>query len=424
MIYNVKDYGATADGRLCTRQIQDAIDACFLSGGGEVVVPEGRYLACGLRLRSNVTLHLLENAVIVGSRDPEDYAAYLDDKIEPISEEERSHKVSTSISEGGRSIYPYHRWNNAIIRAIRAKNIAIIGESGSAIDGQDCYDAVGEEEYRGPHGINMWYCEKVLLSGYSLYNTGNWGHAIHNSTDITVKGISVYGGHDGFDARTCDNILIEDSTFLTGDDCIAGFDNINVTVRRCVFNSACSIFRFGGSHVLIENCTGTAPAKYGFRKGLSTEKKILGAPTDENCRYNCHTVFLYYCDYRAFIRELPGDIIMRNCDFDGVDAIFNLPFGHKWACNKSLDNITFKDCSFKGLHLPLSILAPEGEPLTLTMENCKVGYADDYGDAPFITASGHRLISLKNINILEGTSKIEATGNGQIVIEGLTVGNN
>ena len=56
-------------------------------------------------------------------------------------------------------------------------------------------------------------------------------HAIHNSRDISISEVSVLGGHDGFDVRTCDDISIENCRFITGDDCIAGFDNINVTDR-------------------------------------------------------------------------------------------------------------------------------------------------------------------------------------------------
>ena len=82
MIYDILGYGARADGSLCTENIQAAIDAAFLAGGGEVTVPEGRFLTGGLRLRSGVTLHLLKNAVLLGSTDPEDYCTYLLDKIE------------------------------------------------------------------------------------------------------------------------------------------------------------------------------------------------------------------------------------------------------------------------------------------------------------------------------------------------------
>lgn len=416
MKYNVIDYGATADGRLCTKEIQSAIDACYLAGGGEVLIPQGEFTVAGLRLRSNVTLHLLEGAAIVGSRNPEDYFAYLDDKIEPISKEEREHKAPSVLKSEGSSVYPYSRWNNAIIRAVRAKNIAIIGERNSRIDGLDCFDEQGEESYRGPHGINIWYCENILLRGYSLYHSGNWAHAIQNSKNINVSKISVFGGHDGFDIRTTDNTLIEDCVFETGDDCIAGFDNTNVVIRRCSFNSACSLMRFGGTDVLVENCHGYAPAKYGHRYNLSDEKKRSGAPTDENCRYNCLTVFLYYCDNRARIHKTPGNIVIRNSSFDGVDAIFNLPFGHKWCSNRSLNDILFENCDFTSLHLPINIHEPEEEPLSFTLEECNISFSEDYGAAPFIRTSGYGNICLRDVNVALDTPYIETSCKSKIEI--------
>lgn len=419
MTFNILDYGAE-NSKLVTREVQAAIDACYLAGGGEVVVPKGRFTVAGIRLRSGITLHLLEGAELIGSQDPEDYFSYLDDKIEPISEEEREHVAPTSFGSTGDSVRPYSRWCNAIIRAIRAKDIAIIGERGSRIDGRNCYDPLGEEGYRGPHPIDLWYCENVLLEGYTVVDAGNWGHAIQNSSNITARRITVLGGHDGFDVRTTDNVLVEDCVFETGDDCIAGFDNIGVTVRRSSFNSACSIFRFGGTDVLIEDCHGYAPAKYGHRFGLSDEKKRAGAPTDEGCRHNCLTAFLYYCDMRAKIRRTPGNIVVRRSRFEGVDAIFNLPFGHKWTCNVSLNDIRFEDCEFTGLNTPTSVQAPEGEPLTLELERCRIAYSDSYGDAPLIRASGHREIILKDVIIDAVSPYIETSSSGKITTDGST----
>ena len=150
MIYNIKDFGALSDGKLCTKEIQSAIDTCFLAGGGEVVIPEGNFITGGLRLRSGVTLHLLENAHLIGSIDPEDYLTYLKDEVEPISADDLEMITPTALPEcQSRSAKPYSRWNNAIIRVINAKDVAIIGERGSVIDGRNCFDEKGEESYRG-----------------------------------------------------------------------------------------------------------------------------------------------------------------------------------------------------------------------------------------------------------------------------------
>ncbi len=72
--YDVKDFGAVADGSvLTTRQIQRAIDVCARDGGGRVVVSEGRYLVSPLFLKSNVEFHVAEGAELFGSTNPDDY---------------------------------------------------------------------------------------------------------------------------------------------------------------------------------------------------------------------------------------------------------------------------------------------------------------------------------------------------------------
>lgn len=405
MEYNILDYGAVSGGDICTKEIQKAIDDCFLHGGGKVVVPEGTYLVGGLRLRSNVTLHLLENAVLTGSINPEDYNGYINDAIEPITETEQISCAPTAKAEAasGRSVMPYSRWNNAIIRAINAKNIAIIGERGSVIDGRNCFDEQGEEHYRGPHAINMWYCENITLCGYTVRDSANWAHAIQNSQNIFARELTVLGGHDGFDVRTCDNVSVENCRFLTGDDCIAGFDNINVNISNCYFESACSFIRFGGTDVVIENCMGVAPATYGFRGSLSTDEKRARAATTDNCRHSCHNVFLYYCDNRAEIRRTPGNIVIRNCKFQNPDTVMRLPFGHKWCCNRSLADITFENCIIDGICEPLSLIAPADEPLALRMENCVVTPRKGYENIAFIEGENIKRIELIGTPLAEFT---------------------
>src|ERR1700679_1196922 len=71
---NVKDYGATGDGKTKdTVAIQQTIERCSVFGGGEVVVPAGDYLSGALALRSGVVLCVEEGATLNGSRDMSDY---------------------------------------------------------------------------------------------------------------------------------------------------------------------------------------------------------------------------------------------------------------------------------------------------------------------------------------------------------------
>ena len=71
---NVLDFGAIGDGRkLCTVNIQAAINACADSGGGKVVVPPGRYLTGPVFLKSNLQLEVQAGATLLGSTSFADY---------------------------------------------------------------------------------------------------------------------------------------------------------------------------------------------------------------------------------------------------------------------------------------------------------------------------------------------------------------
>ena len=66
--YNASLFGIRSDGAtLNTRSIQKAIDHIHDKGGGRLVFSVGRYLTGTVYLKSNVTLHLKEDAVLLGS---------------------------------------------------------------------------------------------------------------------------------------------------------------------------------------------------------------------------------------------------------------------------------------------------------------------------------------------------------------------
>ena len=81
---SILDFGAAVSDRVQTAAIQNAIDACFLAGGGRVVIPCGVFLTGAVRLRSRVELYLESGAVLRGSRDPADYDSFRSDLLEPL----------------------------------------------------------------------------------------------------------------------------------------------------------------------------------------------------------------------------------------------------------------------------------------------------------------------------------------------------
>ena len=410
----ITDYGAEANSQeLQTEKIQEVIDACLKSGGGCVVVPEGMFLTGGIRLRSNCTLYLKAGATLKGSRNPYDYFACLGDKIEPLTADEKTDKLwkRTELDDAKDYTFlktPGSRWNNALIKAVNAENIAIIGEENSFLDGSDCFDELGEENYRGPHCINMFNCKNVTLSGYSVKDSANWANALFYCENVLAENISAYAGHDGIHITGCENVKIKDCNFYTGDDCLAGFANTNVFVTDCILNSACSAMRFGGTNVFVEKCRIYGPCKYLFRGSLSDEEKRNGVkPELSGHRNNMLSVFTYYGDYSVDIPNKPGNIVISDCTVDGADKLlhYNYSGNEWWQINRPLGSITFENITAKNLSMPSILYGDSKEKVLLNMKNCKVSIIDGCETAEFMQAANFDRIIMENVEIENYTAK-------------------
>ena len=408
-VVSVTDFGAVANtDKFQDEYIQKAIDHCFLEGGGEVLIPCGKYRTRGIRLRSNVTLHLLEDAVLEASRDPEDYFILKNDKVEPVDPSELCENGWERFNGAFREYHIYgSRWHNAVIRIYKSENVKVIGEKGSVIDGCNSYDPKGEEYYRGVHGISVHNSENVTLKGYTVQNTGNWAHNIMNTKNFRIEDVTCLAGHDGVHMTTCEDIEVINCRFFTGDDCVAGFNNKNVLVYGCEINSACSAFRFSGSNVLVTDCNIYAPAKHMFRGGMTKEEKESGmmandAPSSAQAkRNNMLSVFTYYADFSVEIVNLGTNIVFRNCEIDGADRFlhFNYSGNETWQNNKPLLGIKFENITAKNISMPLTAYGDKESPVTVEFENVDFSMREGKEDITFMHTANFKEIKLKNVNI-------------------------
>ena len=375
---------------------------------------------------------MLKDAVLKGSRNPEDYFNYLQDKVEPLCPNDVTDAPYVHLSTiKGETAYdeskpeyrfkrvPGSRWNNALIRGIHASNIAIIGDEGSVIDGSNCYDSIGEENYRGPHGITLFDCENIRLSGYTIQNTGNWAHNLLFCNNIRVNRITVLAGHDGFDAAVCNNLQIEESEFYTGDDCIAGFGNINTYVNNCILNSSCSALRFGGSNVLIENCRIYGPGRYCFRGSLTEQEKRDSAPSvTEGKRNNMLSAFTYYADYSLPIKTVPGNIVLSNCQIEQADRFlhYNYSGNETWQKNRPLDNIEFREIKANGISMPITAYGAVERKLSIKFQNVDLSMREGSENIDLIHICNFRELVLDNVNItrFKGDCLIRTWSDGEI----------
>ena len=415
-----------------TTLIQQAIDEVFKAGGGRVVIGRGFYPIKGLRLRSRVTLYLESGAVLQASRIAKDFDILGEDQVE---------KVDPAAYAKGRALLwtpprgaaertnprrhimdPLSPWNDAIIRILNAENVAIIGEKGSIIDGANGYNPEGEEYYRGVHGITAHNSTNIVFKGFTIQHTGNWAMLLRYCKEIVCERVTALGGHDGFHARGCDNIRVEDSFLHTGDDSIAGFDICNMTVRRCDLSSACSAFRLGGRNILIEDCYAHGPCKYVFRGSLALPAKRDGlwGPATVPGRYTMATFFLYLCDYTMPVRDQPGNIVIRNSKVENAARLVRYNYGGEtWQHARELADITFEGVTASGLWLPVALnggRASEGDrPITFTMKDSTVGFAKSQEEV--FSVANVKTLALTNVTFRGVNAPLARTWDGRPALE-------
>ena len=366
--YILTDYGVKVNcEELQTKQIQAVLDLCK-EDGGVVVVPPGRYHVAALRMWSNTTLYLQSGAEIYGSEDCEDYEIF----DVPSGVEMRS-DMELITQYYGKSWESYRR---AMITAYGEKNISIIGEPGSALDGRNCYDPNGEENYRGPHIVFLTCCENVLFEGYTARHSGNFLHEANNCRNLTMRRVTCLGGSDGIHLHCTENATIEDCLFKTGDDCIAGINVKNLNVKRCILNTSCNLFRIGGLNIQVEDCYAYGPGYYPHRmtvvKGKGDE-----LPREEG-RHNTLWLVEYFASQNYLFP--PSDIHFKNCVFENIKGVYfymadanPLQCGTRWG-TLTLENVTFNDLKESAVSI-----ASEESPLTVVMENVSATFHDSVG---------------------------------------------
>jgi len=212
---NVKDYGATGDGRTNdTLALQLTIERCSVLGGGEVVVPAGDYATGALELRSNVTLRIEDGASLLGSGDMTDY---------PIAQ----------VRWEGRWIKGY----SAFISATDAENIGISGP-GKIVASDAIRGRVDRKTgMRLPALLEFTNCRNVRVENCFTSQTGMWStHPVY-SKNVTFKNVVIHSGADGIDVDSCRHVIIDGCTFETSDDCISlksgRGEEANVINRPC-----------------------------------------------------------------------------------------------------------------------------------------------------------------------------------------------
>lgn len=304
--FPITKYGASLKATAAKNQkaINKAIDACSKAGGGRVTVPQGTWNTGAITLKSHVNLVIEKGATLLFAFD--------------------------------RSLYPLvpTRWEGLdcwnyqpLIYAYKATDIGITGEGTIDGNGSDetwwlmsgkrpkSAETVVPEKQQNPGGralllemaedgvdmdqrkfgmgkglrpqlINLNQCDGILIEGVTMLRSPFWVMHPLLSKNITVRKVKVWNegpNGDGCDPESCENVLIEDCVFHTGDDCIAiksgrnadgragatgrfaGIPSKNIIIRNCVMEDGHggvvigSEISGGCQNVYVENCQMDSP---------------------------------------------------------------------------------------------------------------------------------------------------------------------
>jgi polygalacturonase len=259
--FNVLDYGAKGDGTtLDTAAINQAIDACTRAGGGQVLLPPGRYLSGTVHLRSHLSLFLAAGATLVGTTNLAQY---------------QQPAVPAFMPEGR-----FGKWHRALIVGEDLEDVVLAGQG--VIDGNKVFDPTGEEHMRGPHAIAFTNCRRFSIRDVSIADAANYAIYFQLSEDVDIRNVRVTGGWDGVHFRGapekwCRNIDIIGCQFYTGDDAIAGRYWDQVVINSCVLNSSCNGIRLIGParRLVVDHCLFYGPGRQPHR--TSNRSNMLSA---------------------------------------------------------------------------------------------------------------------------------------------------
>lgn len=292
--FPVTDFGATNDAD-STKAIRSAIDACNEAGGGRVIIPPGRWLTGALFLRSNVNLHLSEGATLEWTFNLDDFPNVLSrfEGIECMNfspfiyafEQENIAITGKGTLDGGATNDTWWGWNpkDPELRkkgpSLQLKDrdaLVEMGAKGVPVDQR----VFGRGHHLRPNFIQPYRSKNILVEGVTIVRSPMWEIHPVLSQNITVRGVTITShgpNNDGCDPESCRDVLIEDTVFDTGDDCIAiksGRNNDgrrinvpseNIVIRNCTMRDGHGGVVLGSEcsghirNVWVENCTMDSP---------------------------------------------------------------------------------------------------------------------------------------------------------------------
>lgn len=393
----ITSFGAktTATAAQNQKAINRVISLVSKKGGGKVIIPKGTWNTGAIELKSHVNLVLEEGATLHFAFEPKLYPLVRTSweglacwNYSPCIYAYKATDIAITgkgTIDGGGNNDTFWQWNGSPRFGYKegvTKESQKLGSRSKLLKMAEDGVPFDERKFGMGYGlrpqlVNMVHSERILIKDVKMINSPFW--VIHPllSKNITVDGVYVWNegpNGDGCDPEACENVLIQNCVFHTGDDCIAiksGRNNDgrlwnqpskNIIIRNCKMEDGHggvvigSEISGGCENVYAENCVMDSPHL----------ERILRIKTN-NCRggqvqnINMRNVVVGQC--KEAVVKINLDYERKEICYRGFEPIVNNVNVENVTCQKSdygvliigrdsLENvydINIKNCKFDGV---------------------------------------------------------------------------
>lgn len=270
--YNITAYGAVKNSaKVCTKEVQAAIDACNANGGGDVVVPQGIFTIGTIHLKSNVDLYLASGGVLRGSANLNDYELAAPEKgFQQVRKGMLFTENAENVSITGQGQIDGN--GDVFFDTTTAKRLDSVTTAYTRQKGRFRHvdsglgDGPIQPKERPYQMIVFSGCSRVTVKDVFITKSPFWCMHFADCDAVHVSGIRLWNNMlapnaDGIDVTSCTNVIIDGCDIRTGDDALAivgynhhfeipGFLHLlhpsgNIVISNCNLQSNSSGIRIG-----------------------------------------------------------------------------------------------------------------------------------------------------------------------------------
>lgn len=300
-----------------TKLIQSYLDRC--NRNNILVFPKGTYKCGALFVKSNSTIYLNKDALILGSEDPNDYLPYIPSRFE--GNEMMCYASLINIGKLNHSNLD-DTTNNVYIFGegeIRGggENLCnnIIEKEIPHIDKSLCNDlSIGLACLAGRKRnrlINVSNGKNIVIDGLKLGFSASWNVHMIYSKDLYIHNcyFSSFGIHngDGIDPDSCSNCYIFNNVFNVGDDCVA------------------------------------------IKSGRNPDGNIINIPSNNINVFSCSTIKGHGCAIGSEVSGGIFDINIYDCDF--TNTLYGIHIKTTAKRGGYINNININNCCCSSINI-------------------------------------------------------------------------